>query len=334
MASKESEQSISLLVKNFSELGKNLRIFSLSIRSLYADKAVSASVENGAEFIRLRDETRNDAVAYLKGVMPLNETCVMKLQEFIEYYEFLSFEQWQENVGDILEEVAAYQEACFVLVKIHEEMMFALKQREEKAIRLTEKFGALQDKYEEEIKALREEADSEYGWALGLRLIPFLGAMASPILESSAKSDLAEAVAKRGHQETMLAAAHTIADSMSPALVKYIDGIKMVARFFNIMHKEMKQFDRMEGKKRLHYNALKKKAGEIKAGCRSFHGHMPSVRTDFQAIPTEGTDRNYVDEWLKKETRVIRENCKQKISFNIFQTALGLAEGISTMLLK
>ena len=68
-----------------------------------------------------------------KGVMPLNETCVVKLQEFFEYYECLSFEEWAESVEDILEEVTAYQEACAALVKIHEDMMTVLKQREDTA---------------------------------------------------------------------------------------------------------------------------------------------------------------------------------------------------------
>ena len=65
--------------------------------------------------------------------MPLNETCVVKLQEFFEYYECLSFEDWAESVEDILEEVTAYQEACAALIKIHEDMMTVLKQREDTA---------------------------------------------------------------------------------------------------------------------------------------------------------------------------------------------------------
>ena len=69
----------------------------------------------------------------VKGVMPLNETCVVKLQEFFEYYECLSFEEWAESVEDILKEVTANQEACTALVKIHEDMMTVLKRREDTA---------------------------------------------------------------------------------------------------------------------------------------------------------------------------------------------------------
>lgn len=32
-------------------------------------------------------------------------------------------------------------------------------------------------------------------------------------------------------------------------------------------------------------------------------------RFDFEAIPTEGTDQNYVDRWLEKQKKVIEERC-------------------------
>ena len=65
--------------------------------------------------------------------MPLTETCMLKLQQFIEYYELLSFEQWEKSVEDILEEVTAYHEACTALVKIHENILAVLKKRQDKA---------------------------------------------------------------------------------------------------------------------------------------------------------------------------------------------------------
>ena len=47
----------------------------------------------------------------------------------------------------------------------------------------------------------------------------------------------------------------------------------------------------------------------MKAICQSFYAVLPSVRTDFAAIPREGTDQNYVDKWLERQKNIIREKC-------------------------
>ena len=62
--------------------------------------------------------------------MPQNETCVHYLNEYFAYYETLSFEEWEESLAYILEEVTAYRKACTALVQIHEDMMTVLLQRE------------------------------------------------------------------------------------------------------------------------------------------------------------------------------------------------------------
>ena len=67
MATQEAERTLNVLAKDMPQLGVKMQVFSLSMRSLYAQNSVSSSVENGSDFIKLRDETRNDAVAYLKA---------------------------------------------------------------------------------------------------------------------------------------------------------------------------------------------------------------------------------------------------------------------------
>ena len=41
--------------------------------------------------------------------------------------------------------------------------------------------------------------------------------------------------------------------------------------------------------------------------CQVFYAALPDVKTDFKAMPTEGTDRDYVDKWLEKQK--IEEEC-------------------------
>jgi hypothetical protein len=52
---------------------------------------------------------------------------------------------------------------------------------------------------------------------------------------------------------------------------------------------------------------MSKEAEEMKSLCQAFYAALPDVRTDFAAIPSEGTDQNYVDKWLKKELAQIED---------------------------
>ena len=45
----------------------------------------------------------------------------------------------------------------------------------------------------------------------------------------------------------------------------------------------------------------------MKTLCRGFYAVIPEIRTDFQAIPSEGTDQNYIDRWLEKQKKAIQE---------------------------
>ena len=322
MTSREAEQTVAALANDLPKMSQSMQVFSLSMRSLHVENSISTSCENGAEFISLREATRNDAVAYLKGVMPLNETCVRKLQEFFEYYEYLSFEEWNESLEDILGEVAAYQEACKALVKIHEDMMAVLKQRQDTAKILCTKFRDLETKYEEEIANLRKSGRTQVIWAFGLALVPIINAIATPILFGAVKKNLSGIVAKRSQREIMLATAKVVSDTLIPALNYFINSLNSIGGFFKIMHEELKSFDRLEEKKKIHYMVLKKKSAEIKAGCRAFHGVLSAVRSDFQAIPTQGIDMNYVDEWLEKQKKIIEANCTANISLTFIRKAL------------
>ena len=180
----------------------------------------------------------------------------------------------------------------------------------------------MEKEYEAKIAELRRTADTKMGWAIGLAFVPLVGAIASPILASSADSDIAQSIAERDQQRIMLAAAKAVSDVLIPALKNFIQGLEIIGGFFNIMQKELQSFDRMADKKKLHYKVLKAKSSEIKMGCRAFHGILPSVRSDFQAIPTEGTDFNYVDAWLEKQKKVIEENCSKEISRSFLWKAL------------
>jgi len=145
-------------------------------------------------------------------------------------------------------------------------------------------------------------------------------------LNRSGNNDHAEAVAKSGQRKIILAASKTVISCLL-ALEKFIQILKIIAGFFNVVHNELISFDdKMEDKRKVHYSNLREMCSSIKAGSRDFNGVLPSVRTNFLAIPLERTDENYVDHWLKKQKKIIDENCKQQ-ALQFLRKALKAASG-------
>ena len=294
----------------------DMRMFSLAMRSLYAEKAVGGDSEASRDFRELRDATRNDAMIYLKGLLPLCTNYVSCISEYFEYYEALGFEEWCEMLSDILEETKAYKQLAETLVKMHEDILVPLKKRQDQANLVVRKMKDLQKELEKKKAELEETASTKRGWAIGLAFVPFVNMIATPALAAAADSDLAEAVARGAECKIQGAAAVAISETLIPALQSFIDGLHKAAGFFSIVENELKKFEGkaqkgLETPKKLHYKMMNKEAKEMKSICRAFYAVLPAVRTDFEAIPTEGTDRNYVDRWLEKQRKMIKE----KVSF-------------------
>lgn len=66
---------------------------------------------------KLRDQTRDDAIVYLKGILPNSSKFVSLISEYFEYYEALDFDQWCDMIAFILADTAGYRQLCEVLLK-------------------------------------------------------------------------------------------------------------------------------------------------------------------------------------------------------------------------
>jgi len=312
---KKTQDDVVDLRENLKSMSVDMRMFSLSMRSLYVEKAVGTSTEAARKFRKLRDDTRNDAMVYLKGVLPLSTKFVASISEYFEYYEALTFDEWRDMLSDILQETVGYRELCETLVKMHEDILVPLKKRKDEAVLVVRELKDLKEEFEKKKKELEEKAEAKRSWAIGLAFIPVLGAIASPILSAAADSDLADAVAKGTQAKIQGAAAITVKETLIPALEAFIDGIKKAAGFFSVMEQELRKFEGKAEKgqkdpKLLYYKVMNKEARDMKSICQVFYAVLPDVRTDFLAIPSEGTDQNYVDKWLEKQKIMIKDNCK------------------------
>jgi hypothetical protein len=60
---------------------------------------------------------------------------------------------------------------------------------------------------------------------------------------------------------------------------------------------------------------IRNEAKELKSLCQAFYAVLPAVRTDFEAIPDEGTDQTYVDNWLEKQlAETEKKRSKEKLN--------------------
>ena len=315
LVTQNMERELKTLDDNLRDMAKDMRLFSLTLRSLYVQNAVGTNEEPAREFRKLRDDTRNDAMVYLKGILPVSTKFVSAISEFFEYYDALNYEDWCENLPDILQETTGYTEVCETVLKMHEEILVPLKNRGNEALLLVTKFKDLQMEYEKEKLKLEQAATNKRNWAFVLCFVPIVSAIAVPLLVASADSAMANAVAKGQQAKVQDTASMAVSEALIPALQSLIDAIKSAAGFFTSMQQKLTSFgsratNAVDDPKKLHYMMMKNKAKDMKSTCQIFYAVLPDVRTDFLAIPTEGTDQNYVDQWLQKQQEIIREKCR------------------------
>ena len=312
---KTMENKVKELDDSIRDMPDAMRTFSLTMRSLYADKAVGTNDELAKRFRNLRDETRNDALVYLKGILPISTKFVSCISEYFEYYEALDFEEWCDMIAEILEETTSNRQLCETLLQMHEDIMVPLKKRRDSAKIMINEFKELTETYQRQSKDLKEKAICKREWAHSLLYVPVVNLVAYPLLHASANIDLVESIAKNKQADIAEAASITVAEALIPALEEFMTGLRKAASFFSVMEQELRKFESKAEKaksepKNLYYKVMRKQAEGMKSTCQVFYAVLPDVRTDFLAIPTEGTDQNYVDKWLEQQKKTIQEKCR------------------------
>ena len=289
------------------------------MRSLYVERAVGTDEEVAKEFRKLRDDTRNDAMVYIEGILPLTIEFVSSISAYFDYYDALTFNEWCENISTIRKEIADYKKLCMTLLKLHHEILVPLKKRRDQAGTLVTKVKGLKADFEKKKEELERKADTKRIWALALFSIPGIGATVGRILYAVGDMNLAEATAAGLQANIQESAALAVKETLIPVLEAFNEGISKAASFFSVMDRELQKFENNAGKsgddpQYIFFKVMKVEARDMKSACRAFFAALPDVKSDFEAMPTEGTDRNYVDEWLEKQKKMIEEECKSKLA--------------------
>ncbi|KAK2565860.1 hypothetical protein P5673_010148 [Acropora cervicornis] len=313
--SRKTEREVKMLGDALKDMPVYMRIFSRTLRSLYVQHAVGTNDEPAREFRKLRDKTRDDAMVYHQYILPVSTKFVSSIREYFEYYDALNYEEWCEMLPDILQETKGYKELCNTVLQMHEDLLEPLKKRNDEALLLVTKFEDLEVEYEKKKRELEERAKKNQDWAIFLAFVPYIGEMAALLLSVLADLHMEKAVAEGQQAKIQEAVSVAVSKALIPAVNKFIDGIETAAAFFSAIEHQLMSFENKasnadDDPKRGHYMVMKTKAKDMKSTCQSFYAVLPAVRTNFEAIPTEGTDQNYVDECLEKLKKTIREKCR------------------------
>lgn len=261
-----------------------MRIFSSTMRSLYAEKAVGTNGELAKRFREICDKTRDDASVYLRGILAISANFVASISKYFEYYEVLDYEEWGDMISDILQKIVGYRGLCEAVHKMHQDIYQLSQMRTREVNLMATEFEYPTEEYEKQWEELEDAASTK-------RRRTFA---ATPLLPSIA------------------------CGSLILALDSFIGGLRIAAEFFLIMEEELRKFEdkaeKAQGEpKKLSYQAMNKEAKNMKSFCQIFYAVLADVKTDVLAIPQDGTDRNYVDEWLRgsKENNPWKMQCPE-----------------------
>ena len=261
----KSEEAADTLTTSLNEMTENLMCFSSSMRGLYAEKNVGTSTEAARKFTEIRDKTRDDAKVYLKVILPLTTKFVSSINEFFEFYEALSYDEWCEMLPSIVEEVINQKDLVETLKHMHDDILVTLKEREDEAKIVMTEFKNLQSKFEEMTKEFEGKASLRYKCAYILAFIPGVNLVTCPLLKLSALGHTAQALAKTAESETLGAAALLVSETLVPALSHFIKGLSKAAGFFQIMEEELESFTKageanFKERQLVHYKIMQVKA--------------------------------------------------------------------------
>ncbi|XP_046843476.1 uncharacterized protein LOC124437556 [Xenia sp. Carnegie-2017] len=130
-SNKNEENIIGHEIKTLSfHLGeiKILKNFAESLQSLYYHKKLNRSLTDNKsndvlEYEKILDETRNNAVKYVKSHLPKVENLLTSIQTLFEYYNSFSDEEWLKDINEDIKEskkIAEEVQEIHELIKLEE----------------------------------------------------------------------------------------------------------------------------------------------------------------------------------------------------------------------
>jgi|ERR1719195_38890 len=280
--------------------GTSLKFATMAMRSCYTTNAPTI-----AEFHTLRDDVSTRACVYQEKVLPLAKRSLQMVKDFVVYFQDLPFETCLTIATEIAKEARTNQAVMELNRDTHMAMAVEFKQFEDQIEMVLGRCRLEAKAQQEKMESLRSAAGTKQGWAIGLSFVPVVGAIASPMLMSSACGDLEEATAAKEEAEMAVAASIVVKDVLQRALAEYCSAMDRCAGEFQNIASDCETFAGQtenlgKAKKQAFHMLMQARAQHILDAVKVFQQVCVSAETDLQLTP-ESPEPNYVQQWLNSK---------------------------------
>ena len=288
------------------------------MRILHNQSAVSGEHEGATKFLELRDKTRKNALIYTDELLPKSEDVVRKIKAYAFEIRSFEYDEWQESLEEITEEVISAEKACKLLLQLHENLIVELKKNEDDAVVGIKELDKLKRVYEDDKKRLLDAATDNlktkewYDKLALILIVPTAGigtwvcSVKSAREQQEMDKNLLKATASGKNGEITEEAVNLTENCLIPAIGNFLNGLNACSKFLTATREELSEMGAkgrkgQEDKKKRYFKLMKKHADELDSNCMFFLTSSSQIRTNLKAIPAEPSDKNYVDKWLSNQ---------------------------------
>lgn len=306
MGSGQVEASVKDILCKVPGMGQEVKQFSQHLASLYNGQIQVPNTTEGREYCRLRNEVATQGLIYCNFVMPINRTCISKLQMYAEMYEYMDFNKWRQNISLVREQTETFYNFFSALLYIHEELLLN-GARSSKS-----KVETLGQNLQRERTSLQTEIKEKKGpiGAWWLMAVPIVNVVALPFVTAAQVANSKNVNSLRERHDMTLKVENAINGKLIPGLENYINGLISITSFFQVMKEELNQFNYYSrNEEEMFFNILRQKANEIKGVCRRFISVIPEVTHNFSFISNDEVQWSTYNWFLEERNAIIRKIC-------------------------
>lgn len=293
--------SFDTLEQSLDEASKCLQVATLSLRSAFSVNASSVK-----EFVDLRNSLVDDALAYKSQVLPVATQSSEIVKQSMDYFVELTMDDVLSIIDDLLEDAKTNTELMEVCQDMHVVMSTKFKQKEDKVDNTLAACEMEKKKYEQEMQALADKANTKQNWAVALAFVPVVGLVASPLLVDASKKDRCAALAASEEAQLAVNASYVVRNVLVPSINGYAEAMRTCAGTFTLICTEMKQFTSNleklgKSEKEAFFKVCKAKAKKVSTACERYLTVAKDAEANLAALPTSLNEPNYVKTWLAKQ---------------------------------
>lgn len=293
--------------------GKNLRLATLSLRSCYSVNASSIK-----EFTDLRNGTADEAQAYKCQVLPVAKASCEFVKNSMDYFAELDKDEVMDIIDSVMEDATNNEKLMTINKDAHKHMASKFMAKQDMIDKVLSACQLEKKKFEEKAASLRASAETKSTWCLILAFVPVVGAIASPILDSQAASDIAAAIAKEEEAQLAVNASYVMRQCLAPAINEYTRAMERAVGAFTAIVLEIKGFQTnlsklKETEQMTFFKMCKKKAAKVASACGKYLTFAELAEADLACLP-DPKDLNYVQQWLANQRLTGEPTFKEQLT--------------------